>query len=383
MCRESVIYDESGDGRSLVGEVAHIVGDKPGAARGVSSLTQAERDAPANLMLLCRKHHKIIDDNEAEYDVGRLHTIRKEYLAWLAAQLAPTQRWRINVSSLSFLNVPRLGEYAERHGLHLARNQPPPGQSLHEMGYALNELTNAYRRTLESIFFESVAAGQIMFAHEDYVGQLISFDRVRFRTRNIPEQRPAGGLPFPFTGNLERDPHIYHPFPSWTLVLNIDPNWITQTTAYGLFRPSGGHSIFSGLARITAVDLETGVVIATALAIGQPDGPPRDKPAANSLQTDLRPLEDDVTRSRAETWRGDIERCDFCGKPFADESYMVDGPTRPGGRWGCMCAGCYAVGRLPIGVGKGQLYRREGEVWRLVGGYPRILEPQASDDSEF
>jgi 5-methylcytosine-specific restriction endonuclease McrA len=62
---------------TLVGEECHIVGEKPGAARYDPSFEG--RDTYENLILLCRKHHKIIDDNEEKYSVGILRAIKTSH----------------------------------------------------------------------------------------------------------------------------------------------------------------------------------------------------------------------------------------------------------------------------------------------------------------
>jgi hypothetical protein len=381
MCKEHLIHDPGGGERSLLGEIAHVIGERPQAARGASSMSETARNEPDNLLLLCRKHHKIIDDNEASYSVEDLQKLRSTYLSWLAAQLELAKPWRINVSSFSYLNVPRLCEYAALQGFDILDTGPAAGQSLHDLGYELNKLTLAFRATLENISIASIAAERIQFAHEGYVGQLVSFDRLRFRTKNLPKEQPVGATEVQFTGDLSKDPHICHAFSTWTLVLNINPRWITTSTAYGLFRPSGGHSLFTGFARITDVDFESNRMTTTALAVGQPI------PVCDIFRTEMvghhsdtvtfEALEDSVSRSREDVWRGDLERCDFCGKKFSSEQYMVDGPMQAGGPWGCMCSLCYSKSRLPLGVGMGQLYRQEDGIWKLVGGYPRTLE---SDD---
>jgi hypothetical protein len=46
--------------------VAHIRGEKPGAARFDPSMTEAERHDFENLILLCPNHHRMIDDLEPE-----------------------------------------------------------------------------------------------------------------------------------------------------------------------------------------------------------------------------------------------------------------------------------------------------------------------------
>ena len=152
--------------------------------------------------------------------------------------------------------------------------------------------------------------------------------------------------------------------------------WITTSTAFTLFRPSSGASVFTGFGRIHSVDLENGTMVATALALGVPV-PAFDMADRTSTpntpahaEVNFKSLEDPLTRSRKGRWYGSVPNCDFCGKSFEGEEYMVDGPMARGGPWGNMCAVCYSESRLPLGIGKGQLYRWERKVWRLVGGYP-------------
>jgi hypothetical protein len=378
----------------LVGEVAHIVGEKPTAARGDDLLDPSGRNEPDNLILLCRRHHKIVDDNQVSYSVSRMHAIRQEYLDWLTQQLEPAVPWQIRVSAFAYLNLPRLGEYAAMQGFRIPHDGPAAGQSLKDLGFELNRLMHACQRTLENLSIVSVSADRIRYLHDDYTGQILNFDRLRFRTKNIPVHRPSGGKSFEFAGNLARDPHVYHSFASWTLVLNIDPRWITTSTAYTLFRPSGGHSLFTGFARITNVDLDKQRAMGTALAVGVPmsawdialinspiraSDAPRAGASTPNADVDFESLEDDVSKSRGDFWYGDLENCDLCGRDFAQERYMIDGPIVLRGPWGCMCGSCYSKNQLPLGIGKGQLYRKMGERWHLVGGYPRI-DLEGDDD---
>lgn len=90
MCRKRLVHDDAGGALSLVGEIAHIVGAKESAPRGRARCA-GSRAGPENLLLLCRDHHKIIDDNERLYPPERLRRIRAGYLAWLDGQLAPAK----------------------------------------------------------------------------------------------------------------------------------------------------------------------------------------------------------------------------------------------------------------------------------------------------
>jgi len=64
---------------SIVGEVCHIKGDKPGAARYDPNQSNEERHGFDNLLLMCNVHHKVIDDDEAAYTVERLVQMKKDH----------------------------------------------------------------------------------------------------------------------------------------------------------------------------------------------------------------------------------------------------------------------------------------------------------------
>ena len=66
------------DGNSVLVQVCHIEGDKPGSARYRAEQPDRERHGFSNLILLCGPHHKIIDDDEGSYTVERLQTIKAQ-----------------------------------------------------------------------------------------------------------------------------------------------------------------------------------------------------------------------------------------------------------------------------------------------------------------
>ncbi|WP_430428742.1 hypothetical protein [Parasphingorhabdus sp.] len=384
LCREHLIERDSG-AASLIGEVAHIVGEREGAPRGNSNMLLAERNAPKNLMLVCLKHHKVIDDNETEYPIERLHKLKEEFLAWLEAQLTPAQRWSAGIiNQYSYLNVPRLDEFAAMLGYQIRHDTVLGATHLSELNYELNYLMRQYHRVLGSLPMKSVPVKQIEFAHEGYIGQIVSFERLRFRNRNVPMYRPEGQMTA-FTGDLIRDPHLYHAFPDWRFVINIDLRWITTSTAYGLMRSGGAGTLFSGFARINAVDFETKTMLATGLAIGLP---PSFLDQVHEVKTskaepfDMSEFEDDITKSRQAEWVGDVASCDGCGKIFVEGDYMVDGPLRRGRTWGNICERCFLSGDRRLGIGLGQLFKKTPTGWPMVGGYPETLS-DPSDEAEF
>ena len=70
-CTEPVVDPEH---NTLLGKIAHIKGKKPGARRYDKSQTDEQCRAFENLVVLCGKHHDIVDDknNEATYTVEYL-----------------------------------------------------------------------------------------------------------------------------------------------------------------------------------------------------------------------------------------------------------------------------------------------------------------------
>ena len=65
--------------QSLVGEVCHIRGAKPSSARHDPHQSSVERHGFNNLILLCGVHHKVVDDDEASYPVGRLQQMKADH----------------------------------------------------------------------------------------------------------------------------------------------------------------------------------------------------------------------------------------------------------------------------------------------------------------
>lgn len=66
---------------SVVGEICHVCGDKPGAARYDATQTNEQRQGFDNLILLCNIHHKIVDDDEVAYSVDRLKQLKSDHEA--------------------------------------------------------------------------------------------------------------------------------------------------------------------------------------------------------------------------------------------------------------------------------------------------------------
>ena len=69
------------DAESVVGDEAHIVAQSGKGPRG-SLIDEGNIDRYENLILLCRVHHKLIDDQPATYTVERLREMKRDHEKW-------------------------------------------------------------------------------------------------------------------------------------------------------------------------------------------------------------------------------------------------------------------------------------------------------------
>lgn len=82
ICKNDLIIDPTSlkDAKSVVGDEAHIIARKESFTRGdYDSLSPDERDQYPNLILLCKIHHKQIDDQPAHFTVEKLREIKKQH----------------------------------------------------------------------------------------------------------------------------------------------------------------------------------------------------------------------------------------------------------------------------------------------------------------
>jgi len=86
---------------SIIGEICHIRGEKPGAKRYDPSQTNKERHGFDNLILLCALHHKIIDDDEQAYTVERLREMKASHRGTTPVDEATTERFVSNVVQIA------------------------------------------------------------------------------------------------------------------------------------------------------------------------------------------------------------------------------------------------------------------------------------------
>ncbi|MDD5051015.1 MAG: hypothetical protein PHU49_00315 [Syntrophorhabdaceae bacterium] len=83
-CRTLLVLNRTDkDREAIIGEMAHIKGENPTAARYDASMSDNERNGHDNLILLCGNHHKMIDDQPNTYTAEKLKHIKAEHEGWI------------------------------------------------------------------------------------------------------------------------------------------------------------------------------------------------------------------------------------------------------------------------------------------------------------
>lgn len=270
ICKINVTYQNMHKNHSIFGEVAHIIGEKKTSARYDENIPLEKRNHPDNLMLLCANHHTIIDkkENIDEYSVETLKKIKNSHLSWLKQQLEKTEAFTANIYHLFYINIPRLLELAIRYNENINLTYYQNGLALHQQRFEFIHVMHSTQQTLKRLLIKSLKLNLINFPRPEYQGLLIYFEHTRFRTKNIFKKNYEVNTMI--NGSLKYSPHIYYNHTNFKLILRIDTNWITTQTALGSFSPSGGTNNFTGIARITEIDLENQIMIGSTIVIGLP-----------------------------------------------------------------------------------------------------------------
>lgn len=79
-CNENLLDDQLTYLKAKTGYLAHIVGEKPDGPRGHRTLSEQLKSDPDNFILLCGRHHKMVDvDQIVEHPVALLRRYKREH----------------------------------------------------------------------------------------------------------------------------------------------------------------------------------------------------------------------------------------------------------------------------------------------------------------
>lgn len=86
--RELIIEATANDDESVVGDECHIVSGQAGGPRHDPDFPKSLLDEPENLLLLCKTHHKLVDDQHETYTVDLLQRLRSNHEGWVSETLS-------------------------------------------------------------------------------------------------------------------------------------------------------------------------------------------------------------------------------------------------------------------------------------------------------
>jgi len=93
VCRHELVLDSTLlDDESVVGDECHIVSGKTEGPRHDPAFPMERLDQPENLILLCRVHHKMVDDQFETYTVEVLQKLKLNHEKWVSSALADEKR---------------------------------------------------------------------------------------------------------------------------------------------------------------------------------------------------------------------------------------------------------------------------------------------------
>lgn len=94
--------DHSGSD-TVVGDECHIVSPTRNGPRGDEPY-EGNMDGYDNLVLLCKTHHKLADDNPEDYTAERLRQLKRKHEVWVHSTLEPKPHSRAGVRPQEFLS---------------------------------------------------------------------------------------------------------------------------------------------------------------------------------------------------------------------------------------------------------------------------------------
>lgn len=113
LCRRELVVERTEvDDEALVGDECHIVSGRAQGPRYTRDFPAERLDSPDNLILLCRTHHKLVDDQHETYTAQLLQQMRTNHEKWVATCLSEEE---------SQVPAVRLRRFKENIPTHLVR----------------------------------------------------------------------------------------------------------------------------------------------------------------------------------------------------------------------------------------------------------------------
>jgi hypothetical protein len=219
-CDKPLLGLRAGDDRFL-GEIVHIVTVGIDSIRSEPAFPPSKIDTEPNQLLVCAYHDREINDRPGEWDSARLRQLRKDALG------AHSIGWRQHLPklmALHYANAVRLAHIALGQGQEVAFPGGAPDRSNMNVFYWVQSVLAA----LDNVELETRRLTKDFDLRTLRPGDLLVFDR-QVRTLRTPTINATSDI---LTGNLDTDPLIYLARGGVRVVMPLDPDLLTTSSAY-------------------------------------------------------------------------------------------------------------------------------------------------------
>lgn len=93
ICKNEIVIDATAqDYESIIADGCHIISSRPNGPRHDPSFPPEELDSYDNLILLCRTHHKMVDDQTATFSSDILRQMKTNHELWVSQKLTKEEK---------------------------------------------------------------------------------------------------------------------------------------------------------------------------------------------------------------------------------------------------------------------------------------------------
>jgi hypothetical protein len=263
-CRTAVFLENEFAERARIGDDAHIYAYSDKGPRGSDAGAPANRNARENIILLCKNCHAEVDQQPLKFTPHLLTEMRQAHYAWVEECFGQSRVDKPRFHYLLYLNMPRLDMYAVANAIPLPRLDLEPAQRFRDLGFKAGRTMAAYTHVLNADEMYARQTGKDEDLSTLSVGQYCFLEPANFRTVAIDEGRDLEAA-------WEAEKSIlYRIYGGWKLICQIDPRWITTSTAGSTLR--SGRARLCGVVRISRIDPETRRAHASPLFLAEPEG---------------------------------------------------------------------------------------------------------------
>ena len=263
-CKLQVFKENEFREQATLADDAHIWAYSEAGPRGNEPGSPSDRNARENIILLCKVCHSEVDQQPLKFSPSELMNLRERHYEWVSSRLGKDYVRKPKFHYLLYLNMPRVDMYAVTNSIPLPCVDIGTAKSFDDLGLGVGRLMAAYTEVLNS---ENILARKL--AKQDDIsnfenGCFYFIEPAEFYTVEIGKYTDLQ-----YAWNSDKS-IIHRGYAGWMLICQIDPRWITTSTAYNTL--SSGHSQLCGTIRINRIDATARKIIASPLFLAQVGG---------------------------------------------------------------------------------------------------------------